>query len=89
MEGISTHIASTYKKNPKIAWIHTDVSTNPWADSSYRSITQQERIYNSYDKIVFVSEGGKNGFMSKFPQVNTDKTIIHNVIDSRKIQNKS
>lgn len=49
----------------------------------------QESIYNSYDKIVFISEGGKNGFMSKFPQVNTDKTIIHNVIDSREIQNKS
>lgn len=86
MEGIATNIASHFN-GPKIAWIHTDVNLNPWADSFFRNKKNQKKIYEKFDKIVFVSKGGKNEFNKKFPSIPLSKeVVIHNLVDRKKIE---
>lgn len=89
MEGITTNIASLFS-GARIAWVHTDVSKNPWADKFFKSNSSQLRIYQKYDRIVFVSLGGKSAFSKKFSSVSTSiERIIHNPINSDEVYQKS
>lgn len=88
MEGISTHIASTFI-GPKAAWIHTNVLSNPWADTSFLNLKQQSKIYSQFNRLVFVSVYGELAFDKKFPNISVKKNIIHNVIDEHVIKQKS
>lgn len=89
MEGISTNIASVLK-GPKVAWVHTDVEKNPWADSFFYNNYEEERSYKKMDKIVFVSEGGKSAFNNKFNHIDlTREIVIHNPIDKKSIKKLS
>lgn len=89
MEGITTNIASLFS-GAKIAWVHTDVSKNPWADKFFKNNSSQLRIYQKYDRIVFVSSGGKSAFNEKFSSVHVSKErVIHNPINSDEVYQKS
>ncbi|MGJ3874750.1 glycosyltransferase [Lactiplantibacillus plantarum] len=89
MEGISTELASLFE-GPKIAWIHTDMAKNPWADKFYSSIDKEEQTYTQFNRVVFVSAGSKESFINKFSKVNQLKEVIlHNPIDEVDVTRKS
>lgn len=89
LEGVSTRIAALSSANKKVAWIHTDVVLNPWADRYYVSLKQEECEYNLFDELVFVSESGMSSFQNKFPNVTSKMSIIHNPVDMNMIAIKS
>lgn len=88
MEGISTNIATTFT-GPKVAFVHIDVVSNPWADNAYRSFRQQADSYQRFQKIIFVSQSGATAFKQRFGMVQTPYQIIHNVIDPTLIEKRS
>lgn len=85
MEGLSTELAALFR-GPKIAWVHTDVQENDWADRYFRHY-QQQRIYRQFNEIVFVSQGSLHHFNDKFTVPNTaHERVIHNPIDLQHIR---
>lgn len=89
MEGIATSIASEFP-GPKIAWVHTDVTNNPWADQFFKNERMQIRTYERYNEIIFVSTGGLQSFDKKFTTLSSiKKRVIHNPIDVENIQERA
>lgn len=89
LEGISTAIAALFN-GPKVAWVHTDVRDNPWADAYFRNKNKQEKCYRKFQKIVFVSNGSKLSFQKKFTSVNKkSEVVIHNPIDLTDVRQRS
>lgn len=85
MEGIATKIASILS-GPKIAWIHTDVEKNPWADKFYRNLKDQERVYLKFKKIIFVSKGSMIKFNNKFSSINYQvEKVVHNPVSNSEV----
>lgn len=68
VEGFATKFiaASSNKNSKKVAWVHTDMQKNTYADSYYKNIRQHKSIYENYQKIVCVSQGVKKAFQRKF-----------------------
>lgn len=86
LEGITTKITSL-STVPKIAWVHTDLLNNSWTDPFFKNSIDQSESYRSFDKIVFVSSGGRKSFHVRFPEVDKSKfLIIHNPIDFNAIR---
>lgn len=90
IEGFSTKlIASSSNKNSrKIAWVHTDMKNNPYADRCYRSQKEHEETYRSFDEIICVSQKAQEVFQNKFKSVNT-VSVQYNPVDEIEIQKKS
>jgi glycosyltransferase involved in cell wall biosynthesis len=91
IEGVTTRIisGSTNKKSTKIAWVHTDLKNNNRPARAYLSLNEHECCYSKFDKIVFVSEGNREGFCKIFGNENLRKIVIHNVIDYSSIIKRS
>jgi glycosyltransferase involved in cell wall biosynthesis len=80
IEGWATKILSGRKKAGKIAWVHTNLVTNPWTKECFLSDELERSSYESMDRVVFVSEDSKLGYESRF--IHSKKNIvIPNVID--------
>ncbi|MGN8168123.1 glycosyltransferase [Lactiplantibacillus plantarum] len=90
LEGPTTKLVS-YLKNKKIAWMHTDYIANHWTDTFFRSKEVEAKVYNNFDKIVFVSENGQRSFKKYFKEfpISSTQTVIHNPIDIKKIREQS
>jgi len=89
MEGITTNLVSHFK-GKKVAWVHTDVQKNPWADQYFSSLKNEQKVYGGFAKIVFVSFGTMQKFQEKFQLVSKKlEVIIHNPIDKDGILKKS
>jgi glycosyltransferase involved in cell wall biosynthesis len=80
LEGPITAMFSSEKNN--IAWVHTDLSKH------LKGYKKQEKIYNKYNKIIFVSHDSLLNF-NKVIDVNVKKEVIYNYIDIESIINKS
>lgn len=67
IEGFATKIvaASPNSKSKKIAWVHTDLSQNSYADKCYSSLDEQRAAYKRFDRILCVSESVKGAFEQK------------------------
>lgn len=85
-ESIAT-IFVTYIKTPKkIAWIHNDYDN---LVKIYKSKDKVYQIYKQYQKIVCVSEAGKNNFRKK-SGISPEKIVrIYNVIPEEIIRKKA
>ena len=69
-----------------ISWIHCDLKENHWTRFAFRSDAEEERIYNSMDRIVFVSENIKKSFNRLYDIKDKSKeTVIYNAIDKNRI----
>lgn len=91
-EGFATKLLSKSlnKRAKKIAWVHTDLVNNPWPVDIgvYRNSEEEYRAYNSYDRIVCVSETVKRTFCEKYGLA--DKlSVIYNPVDKEEIIVKS
>lgn len=67
IEGFATKIiaASPNSKSKKIAWVHTDLSQNSYADKYYSNLDEQCAAYKRFDRILCVSESVKEAFEQK------------------------
>lgn len=86
IEGFATKIvaASSNRKSKKIAWVHTDLSQNSYADKYYSSLHEQRAAYKRFDRILCVSESVKKAFEQK---LFTDASVCvqYNPVDEKYI----
>ncbi len=72
----------------KICWIHSKTASAKGASVSFRSIKEAENCYNSFDKIVFVSQDVLKAFSDSL-DIRVPVEVLHNVNESEKIQKMS
>lgn len=85
-EGTATNFVSSISVRKKIAWIHNDY------DNVVKIYGNQlEKVYYCFDKIVCVSETGKNNFLNRSNIINRkDKFCrIYNSFDVNRIKTKA
>ena len=90
VEGFATKLiaSSPHNNSKKIAWVHTDMDKNPYADSCYKNVSSHIKAYQRYDSILCVSNSVKCAFENKF--FCSDKVHVqYNVIDTNTIEKKS
>lgn len=89
LEGAPTRIISGCPNtNTKLfSWVHTSVKENFF--KSYRSLNEAQKTYRRYDKILFVSEYGKQVFKEKTGWTDFPLDVCHNVIIVDEIKCKS
>lgn len=83
VEGFATKLvsASTNSKSRKIAWVHTDMEQNPYAESNYSSRERHIRAYKNFHRICCVSDSVMNAFKRLF--FNDESIVVqYNPVDS-------
>lgn len=89
IEGFATKLiaASSNSESRKIAWVHTDMERNPYAQNSFCSIEEHREAYRRYDTICCVSQSVKEVFKN---MILDDKRVIvqYNPVDSAEVQRK-
>lgn len=90
IEGFATKfIANSSNANSKkIAWVHTDMEINSYADNSFSTPEEQNRCYKKYDSIVCVSNYVKKVFEKKFFSSNS-VVVKYNPVDEIDIIKKA
>lgn len=87
-EGFVTKLlAQSNSKSKKIAWIHTDLTDNPWPIELgvYQDEAQEREAYSYFDKIVCVSNTVEQSFHEKYG-LNDLTCTIYNPIDIENIR---
>lgn len=91
-EGYATKLLSysTNKHSKKIAWVHTDLKSNPWplAKKIFKNFNKQLTAYKRFNQIITVSKYARERFIELHGMENRVKTLI-NPINSTLIQTKS
>ena len=82
----SSFVARTASKNSCL-WGHADYLTLFNGNEQETKNFFEERKYNQFKKIVFVSKEGKDSFVKLFPQTEEKIQVINNLIDGKKILN--
>lgn len=90
VEGYATKFigASNNKYSKKIAWVHTDMIQNNYADNYYKNLTEHVSTYRRFDRIICVSQSVKKSFQEKFfsyPNI----YVQYNPVDKFEIIKKS
>jgi glycosyltransferase involved in cell wall biosynthesis len=90
LEGITTKLisGSTNPKSKKIAWVHTDLSSNHLTRHYFKKVDDEAAHYKKFDEIICVSEDAKSGFENLF-HINHNLRVIYNPIDTESIVKKS
>lgn len=83
LETIATKIIaqSTNKSAVKLAWVHCDL---PHKEGIKKVVRKMKKQYEIFDKIICVSEGVQQGFISLFGN-EFDTMVLSNVIDEKEI----
>jgi len=90
-EGYVTKLLSyANTKSRKIAWIHTDLTDNPWPIELgiFRDVEDERRAYSSLDKIVCVSQAVEKSFHERYGLDQLTCTI-YNPIDIDNIKERA
>lgn len=82
----ATRLVSFFKDVHKVAWVHCDYSK---IEQSEINIDIKQNVYDSYDKIVCVSEFTKQQFIRIIPNTESRTVAIHNLISSESIIKRS
>lgn len=90
IEGFATKLiaSSPNKHSKKIAWVHTDMKQNSYADQSYRNFNDHVKSYQKFDSIVCVSDYVKKVFENKFFK-SENIFVNYNPVDERAINEMS
>ena len=90
LEGPITRLFANSSNANKIAWVHTNMSLYyETTKYSKRKKKIDEKIYQRYNTIVFVSKDSREDFIKTFPNNNIRKKVIYNFIDQKRIERKS
>lgn len=91
LEGAITRIISTENEEAKkIAWIHNDISC-VFGKGIKAKIKKQidKKIYDKYEKLVFVSKDNLASFEKAYPTIRNEKQVIYNYINKNKVLEKA
>lgn len=90
LEGWTTKLIanSSNNKSKKIAWVHIDLMKKHWTNFIFFNL-EEERCYNKFDDIVFVSSDAKNSFIKLFDSNKSSKHVIYNPIMTEEINKKA
>lgn len=85
VEGFATKLIanSSNANSKKIAWVHIDMISNPYADNSFLTLEEHKQCYQKYASIVCVSKDTEKQFKEKFNIPNT--VVVYNPIDKENI----
>lgn len=86
LEGLSTKIISGTNKAKKLAWVHCDLINLPWSTRAYLNIRKEIKAYESFDKIICVSNLAKLAFEEKF---GLKAQVQYNVLNDTEIISRS
>ena len=89
IEGFATKLiaASSNFRSRKLAWVHTDMERNPYAQKSFRNQEKHTGTYRRYDSIYCVSQSVKEVFR-KMILDDERVTVQYNPVDSAEVQRK-
>lgn len=92
LEGPITRLFSIKNNNvKKIAWVHNDISKV--FGNTFKSKIKgkyDNKVYNKYDTIVFVSKDNLEKFKDLYTDISKDKLkLIYNYIDAENVKEKS
>lgn len=80
-------LISRSKCKKKIQWIHTDYSRwSSFNDYTREATKDDEKIYKGFDKIIFVSENSRLGFVKKYPELDIKTKVIKNIMPEQQIR---
>lgn len=82
---MSSFVSRIASKNSCL-WGHADYLTLFQGDKAQVREFFQERKYNEFQHIVFVSEEGKDSFVQVFPEAKEKTVVCNNLIDADKIR---
>lgn len=90
VEGYATRLIanSPNKNSKKIAWVHSDMKENPYADQYYKSLEEHIECYKNFNDVICVSSSVKKVMEDKFKLENNLK-VIYNPIDAHQILEKA
>lgn len=91
LEGPVTRLVSVKNDNvKKIAWIHNDIS-KVFGNNLKSKIKKvvDEKIYNKFDKLIFVSKDNKENFEKTYKNNEIKKEVVYNYINAENIIKKS
>lgn len=90
LEGPITWIFSEGAEKRKIAWVHNDIKS-VFGNGKKASLKQRmnEKIYNKYNELVFVSQDNLNKFNEFFPHNKVNKQVIYNYLDYDLVNKKA
>lgn len=91
LEGPITRLFSTKnKKVKKIAWVHNDIG-QVFGNNIKSKIKKfvDKKIYDKFDKIIFVSEDNKESFKKVYNKNKVEKEVIYNYIDNQRVLEKA
>lgn len=84
----ASFVARTASKN-SVLWGHADYYTLFNYNRSEMVKFFEERKYNKFKNIIFVSEEGKNTFVNIFPNMSKKTLVCNNLVDANKIEKLS
>ena len=86
-EGFATRLLARSPVSRKIAWVHTDLESNPWTQKVvYRSVEEEREAYSKYSTVVCVSETVRESFRRRF---GLEAVTLYNPLDSEDIVRRS
>lgn len=71
----------------KIQWVHIDYEL--WKDIAGVDLNKERTLYAAYDKIVFVSEQNRRGFINLFPAFEAKCQVANNFLDIDSVRAKA
>ena len=91
LEGNSTRIlsGSTNPRARKFAWVHMDMKEISQYDLPRGCSEKETAVYNSYDKIITVSDTAKEAFRKTYPKVYKPLATLYNPVDREEILEKA
>lgn len=87
IEGYATRIVAGGRSARKIAWVHTDLKTNPWTDVAFRSGEEQCECYHRFERVVCVSQSVRESFDELFPDCPSE--VVYNPVDADAIRHRA
>jgi len=81
-EGSATKLVSMCACENKIAWVHCDYSR-------YKFCGEEYQYYSKFNRIICVSKYTSKIFVNVYPALKSKVTYIHNILDYKRIIEKS
>lgn len=78
---------SRLKEIVKIQWIHIDYAR--WREVVTVNVAEQEKVFERFNHLIFVSEHNCDSFKSVFPQLEKKCRVIYNFLDIEQIREQA
>lgn len=91
LEGPSARIISgcPYEDTKLVSWIHSTSRSQKEFSIGFRNFKEAEKCYDRFNKIIGVSEGVENAFLSFVGRLKGKTSVLYNTNETEKIIEKS